>query len=145
MKKSIFFILIFIVTNIYCQNIIAQKEDTIITNYSLDGGIAKVTTIKKLLFNVNEFDLNKEALMTLNTIIMVMLDNPDMNICINSYNETSEMSLKVSEKRANEVKNYLLKKGISNNRLKTKDFGNRKQISEENASELNRRVEFTFE
>lgn len=145
MKKLLILISIFISSSLFCQNFVAQNEDTIITNYTSDGNVAKITTIGKLLFNFNESNLNKESEMLLNTIIMVLLDNPTMTICINSYNETSETTQKISEKRATTTKNYLMKKGISSKRLKLKDFGNSKQLSEQNASELNRRVEFTFE
>ena len=57
----------------------------------------------------------------------------------------SALNLKLSEERASAVVNYLIKKGIKNERLSWKGYGDMRPITTENTPEghaKNRRVEF---
>ena len=145
MKNAILLLTFLVSSTIFSQDFMANNEDTIITKYATDGAISKVTTVGKVFFAFNESKLNQDSELLLNTIIMVLMDNPEMKICINAYSDSSEKNNKISENRANTTKSYLIKNGIAPSKLKIKSFGATKQIEEEKSSDLNRRVEFTFE
>jgi outer membrane protein OmpA-like peptidoglycan-associated protein len=60
---------------------------------------------------------------------------------------SDEINLPLSEQRANAVKDYLLKKGLSVNRIEAKGFGSAKPIADNNTEagkSKNRRVEIVL-
>ena len=60
---------------------------------------------------------------------------------------TDAMNIPLSEKRAAAVKAYLIKKGLTNNRVESKGYGSAKPIADNNTNEgksKNRRVEIVL-
>ena len=78
-----------------------------------------------------------------------MNENPNMKIMISGYTDNvgkPSDNLKLSLGRAVSVVNYLLSKGVNNNRLSFKGFGETKPIAPNNTEEgraMNRRTELT--
>ena len=99
-------------------------------------------------FDLNSVRLRKDSYPILFYSFQVLQNNPDMNVEIQGYTDTSgpeSYNLKLSEKRAEVVKDYLVSKGIEANRLTIKGFGEKNPIAENNTAEgraLNRRIEF---
>lgn len=78
-----------------------------------------------------------------------MNDNPDFLLNIAGHTDSQgadDMNQKLSEDRANAVKDYLAKKGVAADRMTAEGFGETKPI-DTNATAAgrreNRRVEFT--
>ena len=75
---------------------------------------------------------------------------PDMKIEIHGHTDntgSAELNVKLSQQRAETVKNYLIQKGIAVDRVGSKGFGGAKPIadnSHEATRKLNRRVEFVI-
>ena len=130
----------------------------VVTNIRLaeGGGMTilgqKFTDAKIVTHGIN-FDLDKstikpESMGTLNMIVQIMKDNPDLKFEIEGSTDNSGSAahnLLLSQQRADAVKLQLVSMGISSSRLTTKGFGDTKPISDNTTPEgraNNRRVEF---
>ncbi len=126
--------------------------------FHLDGDTnVDLSTIKiepKLEFSSIEFDNGKSDLKAemygdLNLIVDYMLDNPDVSLKISGHTDSDgdeNLNLKLSQDRADEIKNYLVEFGnIAAERIEAVGFGSSAPIVNELSDEdkkLNRRVEF---
>ena len=108
---------------------------------------------KKVVLNGVNFDFNKATLLdesasTLNRAYNAMIANPDVHVVITGHTDNvgSQKSNQVlSLKRAQAVKNWLVNKGISSNRMRTVGRGQNEPISSNDTAEgraENRRMEF---
>lgn len=116
---------------------------------------AKVTDtaieIENIYFAFNKTELQKESELSLNKILEVLRDNPEMKISINAHSDSkgkAAYNMLLSEKRAESTYNYLIQNGISKDRLSYKGFG-KSQLKfkcngncTEAQESQNRRVEF---
>jgi OmpA-OmpF porin, OOP family len=99
-------------------------------------------------FNSNSAQLRKDSYPILFYSFQVLQNNPDMNVEIQGYTDNTgsdKFNLKLSEKRAQVVKEYLVSKGIGADRLTVKGYGESNPIAKNNSAEgraLNRRIEF---
>jgi len=84
----------------------------------------------------------------LNDIVKIMNENPSYFLQINGHTDNvgnPESNLVLSEKRANAVKNYLVNKGVAENRLTAQGFGDTQPVVPNTTAAnkaKNRRVEF---
>ena len=84
----------------------------------------------------------------LNDIVKIMKENPSYLLQINGHTDNvgnPESNQILSEKRAISVKNYLVSKGVAENRLTPQGFGDTKPVVPNNSAAnraKNRRVEF---
>lgn len=112
----------------------------------------KFTDTKIVTHGVN-FDIDKatikpESMGTLNMIVKVMTDNPDLKFEVDGHTDNTGAAahnLTLSQQRADAVRDQLVKMGIDASRLTSKGFGDTKPISDNNTLEgraNNRRVEF---
>src|SRR4029079_12109552 len=115
--------------------------------------IGKKFTESKIVTHGINFDIDKatikpESMGTLNMIVQVMKDNPDLKFEVDGHTDNSgaaQHNLSLSQQRAAAVKEQLVKMGIDASRLTTKGFGDSKPISDNTSLEVkanNRRVEF---
>ena len=101
----------------------------------------------KLKFATGSNQLTKQQISPLNALIQLMIDNSTIQLLINGHTDNTG-SIKVNEKlslsRAKVVMNYLIKKGISANRLTAKGYAYTMPLAENTTSKgraINRRVE----
>jgi outer membrane protein OmpA-like peptidoglycan-associated protein len=94
-------------------------------------------------------DLIKKTSNTiLNQIAKVLIDNPTYLIEVQGHTDNigkPDVNLKLSESRANAVRNYLILKGISESRITAKGYGDTKPVLSNKTPQgraKNRRVEF---
>ncbi|WP_303318614.1 OmpA family protein [Flavivirga abyssicola] len=108
---------------------------------------------ENIYFDFAKHDIKKESYIILNKIIKVLNDHPKIKIAINSHTDnkgSDAFNLNLSEKRAKSTLNYLIKNGISKNRLSSKGCGERKPLIDCKNScskkdlQTNRRVEFVI-
>ncbi len=108
---------------------------------------AKIVT-HGINFDVDKSIIKPESMGTLNMIVQIMKDNPDIKFDVEGYTDNSgdpTHNLTLSQSRADAVKAQLISMGISSSRLTSKGFGESKPISDNNSPEgkaNNRRVEF---
>lgn len=130
----------------------------VVTNVRIaEGGgmnmVGKKFTDAKIITHGINFDIDKstikpESMGTLNMIVGILKDNPDLKFEIDGHTDNTGQSahnLTLSQQRADAVKAQLASMGIEASRLTTKGFGDSKPISDNSSPEgkaNNRRVEF---
>jgi outer membrane protein OmpA-like peptidoglycan-associated protein len=106
-----------------------------------------VIVLDNLIFEIAKSKIEPESYTQLNNLVDILNENPKMIIQLEGHTDylgDQKKNQKLSEERVAAVKNYLVSKGISKSRVKTKAFGGTQPISRENTPEahrLNRRVE----
>jgi len=101
-----------------------------------------------ILFDVNESTIKPESSGTLNEIAKLMSDHADLKFEIQGYTDSDgaeEANMKLSQARAEAVKEKLEGMGVDKGRLTTKGFGETKPLDTNDTAEgkaNNRRVEF---
>jgi outer membrane protein OmpA-like peptidoglycan-associated protein len=101
-----------------------------------------------ILFEVNKANIAGESMGTINEIVKLLNEHPDLKFSIEGHTDSDgdeSFNQKLSEDRAAAVKTMLVELGIDQSCLETKGWGESKPISgnstpEEKAN--NRRVEF---
>ncbi len=138
------------------QNLDAEKleeSQTINQNlYLIPIKKGSQIALNNIFFDFNKAELKKESFAELNRLVEMMKESPKMKIAIGGHTDSKgsdEYNMKLSADRANAVKNYLLKKGIPENRMTIKQLGKADPltVNEEanDGASLNRRVDITFD
>lgn len=102
-------------------------------------------------FEFNSAKITPESFPILFDVAKTLLQNPNLSIEIQGYTDNigSEVyNKKLSQKRADAVKNYLISKGVNPNRLKSVGYGEANPIGDNNTAEgraMNRRIEFKIQ
>lgn len=111
---------------------------------------AKIVT-HGINFDVNKASIRPESMGTLNMIVQVMKDNPEIKFEVGGHTDgdgADEYNLKLSQQRAEAVKDQLIRLGIDISRLTAKGYGETKPVSDNSTLEgkaNNRRVEFVVQ
>jgi OmpA-OmpF porin, OOP family len=106
----------------------------------------KVLTLN-ILFALNSYEIVASSYPELDNLVATMKNNPRMEIQLEGHTDTQgdpRKLMKLSRDRVESAKKYLISKGISSVRIKTKAFGGTQPISRANTAEahgMNRRVE----
>jgi outer membrane protein OmpA-like peptidoglycan-associated protein len=106
--------------------------------------------LNSFTFEQGESHLQAPALKDLDRIAQAMNDFPSLEILFEGHTDNQgdfQLNLKLSVERVDEVKNYLISKGIAQERITTKGWGQTRPIASNATDErrkLNRRVEFTI-
>ncbi|MCH7722932.1 MAG: OmpA family protein [Bacteroidetes bacterium] len=101
-----------------------------------------------ILFDINKATISGESMGTINEIVKLMIEHPDLNFRIEGHTDSDgdeSFNQKLSEDRAAAVKVMLVKLGIDGSRLESKGWGESKPVSDNSTPEgkaNNRRVEF---
>jgi outer membrane protein OmpA-like peptidoglycan-associated protein len=125
--------------------------------FKLEKGLdlAKALMLRHIYFDLNKSDIRENAKVELEKIIMVLKQNPKVNILIGSYTDSRQSKVynqKLSERRAKSTRNYLVKSGIASNRLQYKGYGETALVNNcsddvnctEDEHQLNRRSTFVI-
>ena len=106
--------------------------------------------LNSFTFEQGESHLQAPALKDLDRIAQAMNDFPSLEILFEGHTDNQgdfQLNLKLSEERVEEVRNYLISKGLTPERITTKGWGQTRPIASNATDErrkLNRRVEFTI-
>ncbi len=110
------------------------------------AAVGRKLIIKNLLFKTGSSDLNS-AVPSLDTIAMYMTRKPAVVIRVEGHTDSQGpewLNKKLSQKRADAVKRYLIRKGIGSPRIRTYGYGESKPIATNETDygrSLNRRTE----
>jgi outer membrane protein OmpA-like peptidoglycan-associated protein len=102
----------------------------------------------RVLFDLNRANIKPDAAQVLSRIAAFLIDNPQYQVEIQGNTDgTGPMAwnMKLSEMRAEAVREYLVGKGVAAGRLTTRGFGPHEPIAPNNTAEgraRNRRVDF---
>jgi OmpA-OmpF porin, OOP family len=109
----------------------------------------KIAELKSAHFDFNKATLKPEGKVALDAAVQALKAEPNLkaNIAGHTDNVGSEAyNLKLSERRANAARDYLVSQGIDAGRITTEGFGKTKPIASNDTAEgraQNRRVEVT--
>lgn len=104
-------------------------------------------TLRAVYFNVSKFDLKAESFPELDRLVGVMQENPTMTIRLEGHTDTVgdfDANVELSRNRVDEVKRYLVSKGIRADRIETIGYGPSRPINTNKSLKErpeNRRVE----
>ena len=110
--------------------------------------VGETYKLKNINFETGKAKLIDKSLAELDKLAEYLINNKSVKIQINGYTDnvgTEKFNLKLSDERAKAVKEYLVSKGISTERISYKGYGSSKPIATNytpEGRELNRRVEF---
>ena len=110
---------------------------------------AKVV-LRGVLFKQSEADLLPGSEAELDQLTTLLAQYPTMTILVEGHTDNQgewNLNMKLAEDRVQRVKQYLITKGVTENRIQTKAWGPSKPIASNESEEkrrLNRRVEFTI-
>lgn len=123
-----------------------QYDRSIFQKYSPIGTIA----IMNIEFDFGSDQIEPESYPMLDKIADAMKNNPNMKILVTGHTDdvgSEESNLALSVRRAASVKNALVQRGITSDRIKTIGKGESMPLAPNNSEEnrrINRRTEFTI-
>lgn len=133
------------------KEIKSNETDTI----KLTAITDKSFILENIYYDFDEFVLTKKAELAIDSFLLKLLNlNPEIKIEISSHTDSKgsdEYNVRLSQKRAESVVQYLRKKGIAMSRLRAKGYGKTKPIASNKnpdgtdnpiGRQLNRRTEF---
>jgi len=86
----------------------------------------KEINLENIYYDYDKWDIKEEAKPTLDALVKILIDNPQINIQLSSHTDcrgTDEYNEELSQKRAQSVVDYLITKSISPSRLIPKGYG----------------------
>ena len=112
--------------------------------------IGQVVRLNNVFFDFDKWDLRPESFIELDRVVTLLKDNPAIEIEMSAHTDShgsDEYNIKLSDKRARSVMEYILSKGIAASRIISQGYGETKPVVPNDTDEnrqLNRRVEFTI-
>jgi outer membrane protein OmpA-like peptidoglycan-associated protein/tetratricopeptide (TPR) repeat protein len=104
-----------------------------IKQVGIGSNLAKVFNIKIIYFDLDKSNIRKDAALELEKILHVMKQNPTMKVDVRSHTDcrqTFKYNQILSEKRAKSTVAWLIKNGISNDRLTGKGYGESQLVND---------------
>ena len=124
------------------------ESETIPAFYMEPLTVGNKIKLNNVLFYQGTADLMEGSEKELDILAEMMRDNPELEIFLEGHTDNRgnfNLNLELSRERVDVVKDYLVKKGISSERIEGKGFGSTRPIASnqsEKTRQLNRRVEF---
>lgn len=123
------------------------------TGVDLDFGLLKISkkeiVIPNISYDFNQSELKPESKIELDKLARILIETPKVVIEISAHTDEkggNEYNLSLSQKRAQNVVNYLISKGVSETRMVAKGYGEsqplKKNAETEENHALNRRTTF---
>jgi outer membrane protein OmpA-like peptidoglycan-associated protein len=130
----------------YVGSVKSFEEDSVL-KVNKDIKVGEKVSLNNIFFENGKYYLLPESYAELNKLAQYLIRHPSMEIRINGHSDNSgskSKNQKLSELRAREVFEYLIKKGVQNKML-FKGFGSAFPVASNDTDEgraKNRRVEF---
>ncbi len=125
------------------------EQNLVLKNYYLEPlEVGKVFKLNNVLFHRASANLIDSSYVELDVVHRMMEDNPDIMIELSGHTDNvgnARKNVALSQERVDVVKNYLVEKGIDEDRIQGKGYGGSQPIASNKSEEtrrLNRRVEF---
>lgn len=127
--------------------------EKVIKSIPIGGDVADVFGIKLIYFDLDKWNIRADAAIDLAKILDVLEQYPSMKIDIRSHTDSRasfKYNEKLSERRAKSTMDWLVKNGISKDRLTSKGYGETELVNNcadgvkcsEDEHQLNRRSQF---
>jgi outer membrane protein OmpA-like peptidoglycan-associated protein/tetratricopeptide (TPR) repeat protein len=126
-----------------------QSNEPITINIELEKiRSGSVTVLNNIFFEFDSYELTPNSLPELDKVVRFLLNDTKASIEIGGHTDatgSNTYNQQLSEKRANTVATYLIKKGIPQKRVFFKGYGSSKPVAPnttEMGQKMNRRIEF---
>jgi outer membrane protein OmpA-like peptidoglycan-associated protein len=140
---------------IYSENFDFEEGYSSAEPYCKTIGLNKVRTgefmrMYNVFYNTDSWELLEESMPELNNLLEFLTINPNVVVEIGGHTDsdgTDEHNQLLSERRANSVKEFLLKRGIKPERIYTHGYGEKSPVADNETpagKKLNRRTEITI-
>jgi len=107
--------------------------------------------LERLYFAYGSAELEPKSQVELDSTFSYLQENPGIRIEIAGHTDSvgpADVNLRLSQQRANSVKEYLINRGIASNRIKATGYGESRPLvsndDERGGREINRRIEITL-
>jgi OOP family OmpA-OmpF porin len=110
----------------------------------------KIELKQTVFFATNRATIRSVSFPLLNDVALALKDNPKLNVEVQGHTDSQgndAFNLRLSQKRAEAVRTYLIKKGVVRDRMVAKGYGEEVPIADNRTSAgraQNRRVEFVI-
>ncbi len=110
-----------------------------------------VIRLRGVHFNFDKSDIRDEDTPVLEAAAEILKENQNINVIVEGHTDfigSDQYNQGLSERRANSVKDWLIKNGINASRMSTVGYGEANPVADNDTSEgrlLNRRVQFRVE
>lgn len=110
--------------------------------------VGEAVALRNIFFDFDKSNLKDDSSPELNRVVKFLKDTPDIKIEVGGHTDSKgsdDYNMKLSERRAKAVQDYLIRNGINADRVSYKAFGERNPIATNDTDEgrqENRRVEF---
>ncbi len=134
-----------------CPNVAGVPPDGCAKQYALVVVTeTKIELKQTVFFDTNKATIRAVSFALLEDVAHALADNPTIKVDIEGHTDSQgadARNLKLSQKRAESVRTFLVKKGVRSDRLTPKGYGESVPIADnrtEDGRAQNRRVEFTI-
>ena len=110
--------------------ILEAKEQKILAEDDTD--LKDILDIPTIYFDLNKWNIRKDAQIKLDKLVTIMKQYPKLEIAIGSHTDsraTKAYNKRLSEKRAQSTRAYLISKGIRPSRISAKGYGETQLIN----------------
>jgi outer membrane protein OmpA-like peptidoglycan-associated protein len=110
----------------------------------------KIELKQTVFFDTNKATIKKVSFALLTEVAQAMKDNPTIKVDVEGHTDSQgndRFNLKLSQRRAESVKKFLVGKGVSSDRMRPKGYGENVPIADNRTADgraQNRRVEFVI-
>jgi len=129
--------------------------DTLVIEHNMDSVNYRLVSVKpgsilrlhRIYFAQGDYKIQPNSFAELTELLLLLERYPQMVVRLEGHTDRlggRQANMILSQNRVDEIKKYLISKGIEEKRIKTQAFGGNRPISTENTEEsrqLNRRVE----
>ncbi|MBV6644119.1 MAG: OmpA family protein [Cyclobacteriaceae bacterium] len=126
----------------------AAEEDDDLTLLGSKFRVGRKAVTRNIYFDLHSFHIQPQSKEALDELYRLMKENPNLNIEIGGHTcniGSHETNMEVSLKRAQSVKEFLVRNTIKPDRIKTVGYGETEPLAsnddEDEGRELNRRIE----
>lgn len=112
-------------------DVIETAEDAEQANSKTSTTVQEVSVPDRVYFGFDKYNINSDSVEILNLQTNWLKTDASVNVVVEGHCDergTREYNLALGERRATSVKNYLVKKGIAANRIKTVSYGKERPI-----------------
>lgn len=125
-----------------------ESEQRQIAQAGPQGAGEPLMVVARVHFDFNKYSIKKEYIPVLNEVVKVLRENPDVRVRIEGFTDdigSKAYNDRLALRRAQEVKKYLVRAGIPEERIEVAGFGKERYIAD-NRTPIgrftNRRAEF---